>query len=47
MSEPKLRREVQPRKRRGNKFWYRATAVSFTVKVVLVVVIFLIVRANL
>lgn len=45
--DPSLRREVvvKGRRRRGNAFWYKATAISFTVKVVLLVVIFFAVRA--
>lgn len=45
--DPKLRREVvvDRRRRRGNAFWYKATAISFTVKVALLVVIFFAVRA--
>ena len=35
----------EPKRRRNNAFWYRATAISFTVKLVLVVVIFFAVRA--
>jgi hypothetical protein len=46
MSEPQLRREVPRRRRRPNAFWYKATAISFTVKLVLLVVIFLAVRAS-
>lgn len=45
--ELELRREVPKRRRRSNAFWYKATAISFTVKVVLTVVIFLIVHASL
>lgn len=41
-----LRREVPTgRPRRGNAFWYKATAVSFTLKLVLLVAIFFAVRA--
>jgi hypothetical protein len=45
-SEPRLQREVPRRRRRGNAFWYKATAISFTIKVVVVVVIFFAVRAS-
>jgi hypothetical protein len=44
MSSP-LRREVPPRRPRGNRFWFRATAISFTIKVALVVILFLALRA--
>lgn len=47
MGEPTLRREVPNHRRRSNAFWYKASAISFTVKLVLCVVIFFVVRASL
>lgn len=35
------------RRRRGNRFWYKAAAISFTLKLAIVVLLFLAIRATL
>jgi len=45
MSKRELHREVPRKRARGNRFWFRAAALSFGLKLALLVAIFFGVRA--